>query len=111
MFVETEQSSQLHPALGATADDYVVVKRRVSAFASDLGPLLAGLGVTKIVAGIVTSGVVLSTVRYASDADFEITVLSDACADTDEEVHRVLVEKVFPVQADVVTAKQWADSL
>jgi nicotinamidase-related amidase len=33
---------------------------------------------------------VLSTVRQASDADFEITVLSDACADPDEEVHHVL---------------------
>ena len=112
VFVETEESSQVHPALTVTPADSVVVKRRVSAFASDLAPLLSGLGVTKLVlAGLVTSGVVLSTVRHASDADFEITVLSDACADTDPEVHRVLVEKVFPVQAEVVSVKEWADSL
>jgi nicotinamidase-related amidase len=112
VFVETAASSQVHPALKVTDQDSVVIKRRVSAFASDLAPLLSGMGVTKLVlAGLVTSGVVLSTVRHASDADFEVTVLSDACADTDPEVHRVLVEKVFPVQAEVVTAKEWADSL
>lgn len=112
VFVETEASAQLHPALGATAQDHVVVKRRVSAFASDLAPLLSGLGVTKLaLAGVMTSGVVLSTVRQASDADFELTVLSDACADPDEEVHRLLVDKVFPQQAEVVTAKEWAASL
>lgn len=112
VFVETEASSQLHPALGASDQDLVVVKRRVSAFASDLAALLSGMQVTHLVlAGLVTSGVVLSTVRHASDADFALTVLSDACADPDEEVHRVLMEKVFPSQADVVTVKQWADDL
>jgi len=29
-------------------------------------------------------------------------VLSDCCADMDAEVHRVLMEKVFPRQADVI---------
>jgi nicotinamidase-related amidase len=112
VFIETEESSQIHPALGVTDQDSVVVKRRVSAFASDLAPLLGGLGVTKLVlAGVVTSGVVLSTVRHASDADYEITVLSDACADTDPEVHGFIMDKVFPVQADVVSVNKWADSL
>lgn len=112
LFVETEQSSQVHPALTVTEADSVVVKRRVSAFASDLAPLLSGMGISRIsLAGVTTGGVVLSTVRHASDADFEITVLSDACADPDPEIQRVLVEKVFPMQADVVSVKEWADSL
>jgi len=38
----------------------------------------------------------LSTVRWAADADYEILVLEDCCADADEEVHRVLMHKVFP---------------
>jgi hypothetical protein len=38
-------------------------------------------------------------------------VLSDACLDTDPEVHRVLVEKVFPRQAAVLTVDEWADNL
>ncbi|NNM95152.1 MAG: cysteine hydrolase, partial [Bacteroidia bacterium] len=39
------------------------------------------------------------------------TVLSDCCADRDEEVHRVLVEKVFPRQADVLTVDEWTAKL
>jgi isochorismate hydrolase len=38
-------------------------------------------------------------------------VLADACADTDEEVHRVLTEKVFPRQALVTTTDEWITSL
>jgi hypothetical protein len=33
-------------------------------------------------------------------------VAADCCADGDPEVHRVLTEKVFPRQADVVTAEE-----
>ena len=49
-----------------------------------------------------TSGVVLSTVRWAADADYALIVLEDGCADTDEEVHRILMHKVFPRQETVV---------
>jgi nicotinamidase-related amidase len=60
-----------------------------------------------VLAGIATSGVVLSTVRQAADLDLGLTVLSDGCLDADEEVHRVLVEKVFPQQAVVTTVAEW----
>ena len=53
----------------------------------------------------------LSTLRQAADLDFEITVLADACADGDPEVHRVLTEKVFPQQATVMDVEQWVGSL
>ena len=56
-------------------------------------------------------GVVLSTVRQAADLDYRLTVLADACADRDPEVHRVLTEKVFPRQALVTTADEWISSL
>lgn len=52
-----------------------------------------------------TSGVVLSTVRQAADADDRLVALADCCADRDEKVHRVLTEKVFPRQAAVMTAE------
>jgi nicotinamidase-related amidase len=61
--------------------------------------------------GIATSGVVLSTVRWAADADYEITVLSDCCANADEEVHRVLTQKIFPRQATVVAPADWLQAL
>jgi nicotinamidase-related amidase len=89
--------------------EVVVTKRRVSAFTgSDLEVVLRGLDARHIVlTGIATSGVVLSTLREAADKDYRITVLSDLCADMDDEVHRVLIEKVFPRQADVTTAEAW----
>jgi DNA-binding MarR family transcriptional regulator len=49
------------------------------------------------------SGVTLSTLRRASDLDFRCIVLKDACFDADPEVHRVLTEKIFPMQATVLT--------
>jgi nicotinamidase-related amidase len=105
--------TQLHPALAARPDEPVIVKRRVSAFAgSDLDVLLRGAGAdTLVLAGIATSGVVLSTLRYAADQDYHLVVLADACADRDEEVHRVLLEKVFPRQATVSTTDEWIKSL
>ncbi|MEU1950129.1 isochorismatase family protein, partial [Streptomyces sp. NPDC020125] len=85
-------------------------KKRVSAFAgSDLEMVLRARGITRLVlSGIATSGVVLSTLRQAADLDYRLTVLADGCADPDEEVHRVLTEKVFPRQAEVTTVEEWA---
>jgi nicotinamidase-related amidase len=54
---------------------------------------------------------VLSTLRQAADLDYRLTVLSDGCLDGDPEVHRVLLEKVFPRQAGVTTIADWAASL
>jgi nicotinamidase-related amidase len=54
---------------------------------------------------------VLSTVREAVDKDYILTVLSDLCADRDEEVHRVLTEKVFPRHADVLSSTEWLSTL
>lgn len=111
--VTTEQGMRIHDAFALTDEDVVVTKRRVSAFAgSDLDVLLRGAGATELVlCGIATSGVVLSTLREAADLDFGLTVLEDACTDGDPEVHRVLMEKVFPRQAEVTTAASWAASL
>ncbi|MFD7505624.1 cysteine hydrolase family protein [Streptomyces sp. NPDC059850] len=50
-------------------------------------------------------------VRQAADLDYQLTVLADGCADADEEVHRVLTEKVFPRQAEVTTIEKWAATL
>ncbi|MBS1660730.1 MAG: cysteine hydrolase [Bacteroidetes bacterium] len=99
----------IHPTVAPLENECVVIKRRVSAFSgSDLEVILRAFNIQHLVlTGIATSGVVLSTVREASDKDYRLTVLSDACADRDEEVHRVLNEKVFPRQADVLTVAQW----
>lgn len=109
---EDAEATQIVAALAPLRGEPVVVKRRYGAFASDLDVVLRGLGATELVlAGVSTSGVVLSTVRHAADHDFGLTVLSDACADQDPEVHRVLLEKVFPRQAEVVTVDEWTAGL
>jgi nicotinamidase-related amidase len=102
--------TKIHPAIAPIEGEVVVMKRRVSAFTgSDLEVILRAFGIQHMVlAGIATSGVVLSTLREAADKDYRITVLSDGCADADEEVHRVLTTKVFPRQADVMTVDEWA---
>jgi nicotinamidase-related amidase len=105
--------TQVHAALTPLDGEPVIVKRRVSAFSgSDLDVLLRAAGAdTLILAGLSTSGVVLSTLRQAADLDYRLTVLADACADRDEEVHRVLTEKVFPRQALVTSVDEWIESL
>jgi nicotinamidase-related amidase len=105
--------ADIHRQVAPQADEIIVTKRRVGAFSTtDMDTVLKSQDITHLVLmGIATSGVVLSTVRWAADADYEITVLSDCCADADEEVHRVLTQKVFPRQATVVTAAEWLQTL
>lgn len=81
----------------------------MSAFSGgDLDVVLRARAIDSLVlTGIATSGAVLSTLRQAADLDFDLTVLSDGCADPDDEVHRVLIEKVFPSQAQVMTVLEW----
>jgi nicotinamidase-related amidase len=112
-FAETAPETQVHPRVAPLPGEVVVVKKRVSAFAgSDLAEVLRGGKIdTLVLSGIATSGVVLSTLRQGADLDYRIVVLEDACADSDPEVHRVLTEKVFPRQADVVTVAAWAAGL
>jgi nicotinamidase-related amidase len=97
------------PPIAPKEDEITVVKRRVSAFTgSDLEVVLRAQGIQHIVlTGIATGGVVLSTTREAADKDYRITILEDCCADGDEEVHRVLMTKLFPRQADVINVDGW----
>jgi nicotinamidase-related amidase len=100
--------SEVDPRLGPGEGEPVFRKVRVGAFSTtDLDERLRERGIdTLVLAGISTSGVVLSTVRDAADKDYRIVVVADACSDLDEEVHRVLVEKVLPRQAEVVTTAE-----
>lgn len=111
-FVSPE-AFQVHESLAPREDEVVVTKRRVSAFAgSDLDVVLRAKGIdTLVLTGIATSGVVLSTLRQAADLDFGLVVPADGCLDGDEEVHRVLIEKVFARQAEITNLSDWTASL
>jgi nicotinamidase-related amidase len=97
----------IHPAVLPLESEPVIVKHRVSAFhGTDFEVMLRARDITTLVImGSATSGVVLSTVRSAADMDYEIIVVEDGCADLVAEVHRVLMEYVFPKQGTVVSAK------
>ena len=100
--------TQIHPTVKPHDQDVVVVKKRVNAFFNtELETILKSKGVdTVILMGIATSGVILSTVRWAADADYSIIVIGDCCNDGDQEVHTLLTEKILPRQSDVVSTSQ-----
>jgi len=110
---EGTSGAEIHPKLSPHPGDIVVTKRRVGAFSTtDLESILRSKNIdTLVLLGIATSGVVLSTVRWAADMDYAMVVLGDVCADFDEEVHRVLTQKVFPRQATVLTTQEFLTTI
>ena len=113
MLVEGNPETEIHPDVAPVEGDVLVTKRRVSAFSgSDLELVLRSLGVEDLVlVGLSTSGAVLSTTLQAADLDYRVTVLEDHCLDLDEEVHRLLVEKILPGQAAVMSSQEWFTTL
>jgi nicotinamidase-related amidase len=101
-------NTAVHDRVAPEDGDIIVRKTRFGAFSTtDLDRQLRERGVdTLILAGISTSGVVLSTVRDASDRDYRVLVLADATADPESEVHEFLIERILPRQADVITTAQ-----
>lgn len=104
---------KIHPALGPEEKDIVITKHRISAFTgTDLDMILRAHEIeTLILFGLATSGVVLSTLLDAIDADYRAVVVKDCCGDQDGEVHTVLVEKFFPRRGSTVLAAELLDAL
>ncbi len=94
----------IHPAVAPAEGEVVVGKHRVNAlYGTGLEVALRANDVhSLIILGYATSGVVLSTVRYASDLDYNLFVVEDCCSDGDAEVHDFLTGRIFPRQAEVV---------
>lgn len=97
-------ASQIDDRLSPSPQDITVRKTRVGAFTTtDLDQQLRRRAVTTLIlAGISTSGVVLSTVREAMDRDYQIVVLNDASADPDPDTHAFLTSTIFPRHATVI---------
>jgi nicotinamidase-related amidase len=102
-------SGAIHPGLGPEPTDIILTKHRVSAFVgTDLDMLLRANEIETIVLfGIATSGVVLSTLLQASDADYRLVVISDCCEDRDMDLHVALLDRFFPTRAEVITAEDF----
>ncbi len=96
----------IHPSVRPKEGDVVVGKHRVNAlYGTDLDMVLRANDINNlIILGYATSGVVLSTVRYAADLDYRLFVVEDCCSDQDPEVHDFLTQRIFPRQAEVVSS-------
>jgi nicotinamidase-related amidase len=106
-------ATQVHEQVAPQDGDIVVRKTRVGPFlTTDLDAQLRRRGVdTLLLAGISTSGVVLSTVRDGHDRDYRLIVISDLCADPEPDIHEFLVGRIFPRQAEVIDRAELRDRL
>ncbi|MFK0191715.1 cysteine hydrolase [Kitasatospora sp. NPDC090308] len=104
-------ATRFHPGLAPLEGGIVVRKVRIGTGATtDLYERLEARGVdTPVLSGISTGGVVLSTLLDAADRDHRPHVLSDGVAARDPEVHRVLLEKVFPSRTHVIDTARPAE--
>ena len=101
---DEDPSTAIHDWLAPQPGDIVVRKTRVGAMSTtDLDRQLRERGIdTLVMAGLSTSGVVLSTLIEAADRDYRIYVLSDGTDDPDAEARDILLGKVFPRRAQII---------
>jgi nicotinamidase-related amidase len=106
---ERTPEMEIHHSIAPKTGDMVLTKQRTGPFTTtNLNEVLKKFGAdTLVLFGIATQGCILTTVRCGADLDYKLVVVSDCCANPpSEEVNRILMEKVFPGQASVVTAKE-----
>lgn len=98
LFHERSENTQVDARLAPLPDEPVVTKRRVSAFhGTELDLILRSQEVHSLtIVGVATSAVVLATMLDAIDLDYDVTVVREGCADPDPEVHRFMLDRVFP---------------
>ncbi len=101
---DEDPSTAIHDRLAPLPGDIVVRKTRVGAMSTtDLDRQLRDRGIdTLVLAGLSTSGVVLSTLIEAADRDYRLYVWSDGTENLDAETRDVLLGKVFPRRAQVI---------
>ncbi|KAF2792875.1 Isochorismatase hydrolase [Melanomma pulvis-pyrius CBS 109.77] len=94
-------------------DDITFTRRAgyVSALRSPgLEEFLKKKGIKSLVlAGLSTSGCVLRTAVTASDAEYVVSVISDACADQSQDVHDMMVGAVIKSRAYVTTGAEFQE--
>ncbi|KVT33995.1 cysteine hydrolase [Burkholderia ubonensis] len=93
------------PELGQQANEPLITAHRASVFfGTDLEVRLSARGVDSLImVGIASTGVVLSSVAYASDADFRLYTVKDCCYDPDQVVHDHLFSTAFDSRTTVLS--------
>ncbi|WP_316658197.1 isochorismatase family cysteine hydrolase [Ralstonia condita] len=96
---------QVSPELGRQATEPLIIAHRASVFfGTDLQVRLSAQGIdTLILVGIASTGVVLSSVAHASDADFRLFTVKDCCYDPDPIVHDHLFSTAFASRTTVLS--------
>ncbi|PTB22173.1 cysteine hydrolase [Trinickia symbiotica] len=96
---------QIVPELNQQSTEPLIIAHRASVFfGTDLQARLLAQGIdTLIMVGIASTGVVLSSVAYASDADFRLFTVKDCCYDPDHVVHDHLFSTAFASRTTVLS--------
>ena len=102
---EESDLTVVHDMVAPQPGDVVIRKTRFSAFSTtDLDDQLRRKNIdTLVLAGISTSGSVLSTTLDALDRDYLVYVLEDACGEPEGDVHDFLIAKILPEKAIVIS--------
>ena len=111
-FEEASPDAEIHSGVAPAPGERVISKTKAGSFSTTgLDILLREMGRdTLVLMGVATSGCVLSTSRWATDINYRVIVIKDACDDRDPEVHKVLTEKIFSRQG-VLTADEFPAAL
>jgi biuret amidohydrolase len=90
--------------LAIEPDDLFYACPRASVFyGTSLDADLRARGIsTLVMAGISSTGVVLSSITWASDADYDVRLVRDCCYDPDQDAHEALFRSGFGGRVQVV---------
>jgi nicotinamidase-related amidase len=96
------------PELGRREDEPIIIAHRASVFfGTDLQARLSAQGIdTLIMAGVASTGVMLSSIAHASDADYRLFTVKDCCYDPDPVVHERLFATAFESRTTVLSLDQ-----
>jgi nicotinamidase-related amidase len=94
--LEGSKGHQIIPELSMQEGDYLIIKRRYSAFfATDLDILLRGLGVELLIlTGVATDVCVRSTAQDAQQLNYRVVVPMECVAGTNEKRHEAALENI-----------------
>ena len=86
-----------------TNDSFYACPRASVFYGTTLDADLRARGIsTLVMAGMSTTGVVLSSITWASDADYDVRLVRDCCYDPDQEAHEALFRTGFGGRVQVV---------
>jgi nicotinamidase-related amidase len=107
-YFEGSKDQEIIPQLEVQSSDFVVVKRRMSAFThTDLELYLRTMGIrTILMGGIATELGVAATAMAGRDLDFNIVILTDCCATSDPAIQDFMVQHVFFMIARSMTSEE-----